>query len=116
LDDAELAMAYGAASAVCVPSLYEGFGLPALEALACGAPLLASNRASLPEVVGQAGLLSEPEPEALAQALSQVLNDADLSERLRAEGPLQATLFTWEKAAQITLDAYRKVGQGKKPQ
>lgn len=116
LNDAELAMAYGAASAVCIPSLYEGFGLPALEALACGAPLVASNRASLPEVVGQAGLLTEPEPEALAQGLSRVLHDADLGKRLRGEGPRQADRFTWDKAAQITLDAYRKVVQGRKPQ
>ncbi len=116
LDDAELAMAYGAASAVCIPSLYEGFGLPALEALACGAPLVTTDRASLPEVVGQAGRLAEPEPEPLAQALTQVLGDDALSERLRAAGPEQAARFTWTKAAEKTLDAYRKVAQGKLPQ
>jgi glycosyltransferase involved in cell wall biosynthesis len=116
LDDAELAMAYAAASAVCIPSLYEGFGLPALEAMACGAPLVASNRASLPEVVGQAGLLAEPEPEALVQGLTLVLEDDDLKSRLRDEGPKQAARFTWAKAARITLDAYRKVAGGKAPQ
>ena len=116
LDDAELALAYAAASAVCIPSLYEGFGLPALEAMACGAPLVASNRASLPEVVGEAGLLAEPEPEALAQALSQALQDDALGARLRAAGPKQAARFSWSQAAQITLKAYRKVVQGKAPQ
>lgn len=116
LDDAELARVYAAASAVCIPSLYEGFGLPALEALACGAPLVASNRASLPEVVGQAGLLAEPKPQPLAQALNQVLQDDALRARLRAAGPKQAARFSWAQAAQITLKTYRKVVQGKAPQ
>ncbi|KMY67180.1 hypothetical protein AAU61_13615 [Desulfocarbo indianensis] len=112
LGDEELAQAYGAAQAVCVPSRYEGFGLPALEALACGAPLVASDRASLPEVVGEAGLLTPPEPEALAQALSRVLADGDLARRLRLAGPEQAARFTWAQAAQATLRVYRRVASG----
>jgi glycosyltransferase involved in cell wall biosynthesis len=115
LDDAELARAYGAATAVCIPSLYEGFGLPALEALACGAPLVVSNRASLPEVVGEAGLLSEPEPEPLAQALAKLLGDETLAQQFRAAGPVQAARFTWSQTARRTLGVYRRVAQGKAP-
>lgn len=116
LDDVELAKAYSAATAVCIPSLYEGFGLPALEALASGAPLVASNRASLPEVVGQAGMLAEPEPEPLAQALVKLLGDGALRAELRAAGPEQAKRFTWAKTAQTTLRVYRRLAEGKAPQ
>ncbi len=116
LEDADLARAYGAAQVVCIPSLYEGFGLPALEALACGAPLVASRCASLPEVVGQAGLLTEPEPQALAQALGRVLADQQLRRRLRRQGPEQAARFSWRRTAEATLEVYRRVARGEAPQ
>lgn len=109
LDDAGLAAAYGAATTVVIPSLYEGFGLPALEALACGAPLIASNRASLPEVVGKAALLTDPEPAALAQALGQLLADAGLRAKLAAAGPDQARRFTWSESARQALGVYHRV-------
>ena len=109
LEDAELATAYGLALAVAVPSLYEGFGLPALEALACGAPLLAAKRASLPEVVGEAGLLVEPDPESLAQGLRNLLVDSALAQRLRQAGPGQAAKFSWARTAKTTLATYRQV-------
>jgi alpha-1,3-rhamnosyl/mannosyltransferase len=109
LGDADMAAAYGAAAVVVVPSLYEGFGLPALEALACGAPVVASDRASLPEVVGEAGLLVEPEPEALAWAIRRVLEEEELAARLRAAGPQRARRFSWERTARITLATYRRV-------
>jgi glycosyltransferase involved in cell wall biosynthesis len=115
LEDRELALAYGAARAVVMPSLYEGFGLPALEALACGAPLIASNRASLPEVVGQAGLLVEPDPESLARGLRRVLGDEGLSARLAQAGPAQAARFTWHKAAATALAVFRGVVEGSWP-
>jgi glycosyltransferase involved in cell wall biosynthesis len=115
LEDEQLALAYAGAAAVCIPSLYEGFGLPALEALACGAPLVASNAASLPEVVGEAGLLAAPRPGPLAEALERVLADAELRRRLRAAGPERAAGFTWRAAARRTLEVYRRVGRGQKP-
>ena len=99
LEEPELAMAYGAAKVVAVPSLYEGFGLPALEAMACGAPVLAANRASLPEVVGEAGRLCEPDPDSLAAALGELLSDDVLRRRLAQAGPGRAAKFSW---------AYRK--------
>lgn len=107
LSDDFLAMAYGAAEAVCIPSLYEGFGLPALEALACGAPLVCSNAASLPEVVGTAGLSCEPTPECMAAELKRVLTQPETVQRLRHDGPAQAAKFTWGKAAKATLNAYK---------
>jgi glycosyltransferase involved in cell wall biosynthesis len=115
LEDAELARAYAGAAAVCIPSAYEGFGLPALEALACGAPLVASNAASLPEVVGEAGLLVEPRARPLARALERVLAEPELRRRLRAAGPRQAARFTWAAAARRTLEVYRRVARGNKP-
>ncbi len=115
LDDADLARAYGAASAVALPSLYEGFGLPALEALACGAPLLASRRASLPEVTGQAALLCEPEPEDLAGELGRLLADQALRQRLVLAGPAQAARFTWRQSAETTLEVYRRILDGPWP-
>ncbi len=115
LDDRQLAIAYGAARAVVIPSLYEGFGLPALEALACGAPLIASNRASLPEVVGQAGLLVEPEAESLARALGQVLADEGLRARLAQAGPGQAARFSWRRAASTALTVFRGITEGTWP-
>lgn len=113
LGGGELTLAYGAAEIMVMPSLYEGFGLPALEAMACGTPVVASNRASLPEVVGAAGLLSEPDPEALARAMASLLDDASLWERLAQEGPQQARRFTWQSTAQKTLEAYGQAAGGR---
>ncbi len=114
LGDRDLAHAYGAAAVVVVPSLYEGFGLPALEALACGAPLVSSNRASLPEVVGGAGLLCDPEPAALAREIARLLADAELARRLRRRGPGQAARFTWRESARRTLAVYQEILSGRR--
>ncbi|ADV85014.1 glycosyltransferase family 4 protein [Terriglobus saanensis] len=90
------------------PSLYEGFGLPALEALACGAPTITSNTSSLPEVVGKAALLVDPTSiEDLQAALERVLSSADLQGELRQAGPERASHFTWEKTASLTAQVYR---------
>jgi glycosyltransferase involved in cell wall biosynthesis len=109
LDDEKLRLAYGAAKAVVMPSLYEGFGLPALEAMASGAPVLASDQASLPEVVGQAGVLTRPEPEPLAQAVCNLLENPEEMKRLVKLGPEQAARFTWRKSAETALNALKTI-------
>ena len=93
------------------PSLHEGFGLPPLEAMACGTPVIASNRTSLPEVVGDAGLLVDPEPEALAAAIARLIGDADLRLALQARGLERAAGFSWKRTATETLQVYREVAR-----
>lgn len=98
--DADLPPLYSAAEAFAFPSLYEGFGLPPLEALACGTPTVVSNVSSLPEVVGDAALQVAPtDVDALAAALARLLHDEPLRARLRDAGPRQASRFTWPAAA-----------------
>jgi glycosyltransferase involved in cell wall biosynthesis len=106
----EMRALYAAAALFVLPSLYEGFGLPILEAMACGTPVIAANTSSLPEVVGEAGLLVPPgDPEALAGAMARVLDDADLAADLRQRGLRRAKGFTWEATAAKTLAVYRAV-------
>ena len=96
------------AAAVAYPSHEEGFGLPALEALACGAPLVTSAESPMAEVAGPAALLVPPgNPGALAWALNRVLTDPEVAGRLRREGPKSAAPYTWEASARLHLDAYR---------
>ncbi|MCX7840979.1 MAG: glycosyltransferase family 4 protein [Anaerolineae bacterium] len=106
----ELVYLYNAASLFVLPSFYEGFGLPPLEAMACGTPVIVSNVSSLPEVVGDAALLVAPDDvEGLAVAMSRVLTDSALREELRIKGLKRAQTFSWERAARETLAVYRKV-------
>jgi glycosyltransferase involved in cell wall biosynthesis len=92
------------------PSFYEGFGLPPLEAMACGTPVVVSDAASLPEVVGEAGLtVPAADTAALADALERALLDDDLRARLRADGLARAATFTWSAAAEALLAVYRQV-------
>jgi glycosyltransferase involved in cell wall biosynthesis len=108
--DADLPALYSAATLFIYPSLYEGFGLPLLEAMACGTPVIASNRSALPEVVGQAGLLVDPfDIEAITGALSTVLADEALQQRLSEAGRHQAARFTWDKMAAELVKLYQKV-------
>jgi len=100
----DLAGLYSGAAAFVFPSLYEGFGLPVLEAMACGTPVVCSNTSSLPEVAGQAALLVNPEDTpALASALARLLADDGLRARLAAQGLEQVRQFSWARAAQQTL-------------
>jgi glycosyltransferase involved in cell wall biosynthesis len=112
-DDASLVALYSAADVFVYPSLYEGFGIPPLEALACGAPVACSNTSSLPEVVGEAALTFDPlEPEQMAEAIWSILSDDALRADLRRKGPARAALFAWERAAEETVQVYRQVARG----
>ena len=109
----DLPLCYNAASVFVYPSLYEGLGLPPLEALACGTPVVASNASSLPEALGDAALLVDPrDPAALAGALAAALADEPLRGRLRAAGFAQARRFSWRRMAEQTLAVYHGVRQG----
>lgn len=108
----ELVYLYNGARVYAHPALYEGFGLPPLEAMACGTPTIVSNVSSLPEVVGDAALLVEPtDVEAWTTALHRLLTDDTLWNELRQKGLERAKKFSWERAARDTLNVYRKVVQ-----
>lgn len=108
--DEDLPALYGAADVFVFPSLFEGFGLPVLEAMACATPVVCSNASSLPEVAGDAALLIDPhDTAALAAALQRVLTDAGLQAKLVALGLAQARRFTWQETARQTLAVYKQV-------
>jgi glycosyltransferase involved in cell wall biosynthesis len=111
-----LTLLYQGATALVIPSLWEGFGLPALEAMACGTPVVAANRGGLPEVVGDAGVLVEPtNVDALRTALYNLHVDLRLRAALRAAGLARARAFSWRHAAEATVGVYREalaVGPG----
>jgi glycosyltransferase involved in cell wall biosynthesis len=103
----DLAPLYSGAVAFVYPSLYEGFGLPALEAMACGTPVITSNTTSLPEVAGDAAVLVSPtDPDELCDAMTTVLLDQSLRGELRARGRARATQFSWKRCADITAEVY----------
>lgn len=107
--DVDLPLLYSAAEVFAYPSLYEGFGLPPLEAMACGTPVVVSNASSLPEVVGDAGLLVDPQdPEALARSMVKVVDDPGLRADLTKRGIERAGLFSWQKTAVETIAVYRE--------
>jgi glycosyltransferase involved in cell wall biosynthesis len=113
IEEEELPLWYAAATVFVFPSIYEGFGMPPLEAMACGTPVITSNSSSLPEVVGDAGITLPPhDPAGFAEALDRVLRDADLRQDLRERGLVQATRFSWRTTAERTLAAYRAVVAG----
>jgi glycosyltransferase involved in cell wall biosynthesis len=108
----DLVALYNAADLFVYPSLFEGFGLPPLEALACGTPVIAANTAALPEVVGEAGVLVDPrEVDGLAAAMARVLGDEALRQRLRVQGPERAARFSWDATARTIVDAYRRAAK-----
>jgi alpha-1,3-rhamnosyl/mannosyltransferase len=108
--EADLPALYSGAEVFAFPSRYEGFGLPALEALACGAPVLCCDTSSLPEVVGAAALRVGTSPVALADGLARLMGDSELRAHLRAAGPARAAQFSWRQTAVATLAAYERAG------
>ena len=109
LSDEEVEGLWGVANAFVYPSLYEGFGLPVLEAMARGVPVACSNASSLPEVAGDAALLFDPHNEAaIAAAIECLLTDRAEAERLRALGLERVRQFSWERTARLTLESYRR--------
>jgi len=103
---------YSGATAFLFPSLYEGFGMPVLEAMACGTPVITSNTSSLPEVAGDAALLVDPTSiDAIAEAMVRLTNDPNLRQELSRKGRQRAGQFSWEASAIQTLDIYQKVSR-----
>jgi len=107
VDDSDLPALYAAADAFLFPTLMEGFGLPVLEAMAMGTPVLTSNTSSLPEVAGDAALLVDPTDEsAIATGISALAADGSLRARLRDAGLARAAQFSWQRTAELTRTVY----------
>jgi glycosyltransferase involved in cell wall biosynthesis len=110
VDDADLPALYRNAALFAFPSLYEGFGFPVLEAMACGVPVVCSNASSLPEVAGDAALLIAPsDTDGLAAAMARALEDADLRRDMVARGFVHVAQFTWERAARQLLAVFDSI-------
>ncbi len=108
--DSDLPALYSAACLFVYPSLYEGFGIPVLEAMACGAPVVASNQSALPEVVGEAGLLVDPyNVNELAAAMTRLLHETELRQQFSQAGPARAAQFTWTGMATQLLELYQSL-------
>lgn len=109
--EAELVAAYAAADVFCFPSLYEGFGLPVLEAMAAGVPTVVSNTSALPEAAGQAGLGLDPhDPDAWADTLQAILVDSKFANEMRSAGLARSRQFSWANTATLVLRALREAG------
>jgi glycosyltransferase involved in cell wall biosynthesis len=110
VSDEYLVKLYNGAEIFVYPSLYEGFGLPPLEAMACGCPVITSNTSSLPEVVGDAGIMIDPfDVDSLTESMHKILTDNDLKKELSRKSLERAKLFTWKKTADQTLEVYEDV-------
>lgn len=110
VDEKELAALYSLASVYCQPSLYEGFGVPLLEAMACGCPVVTSNVSSLPEIVGKAAILVDPEnPENISRGLLEMIRDKKIRDKYIKLGFERIKMFSWEKTAEETINVYEKV-------
>lgn len=112
VEDADLLRLYNACDCFVFPSFYEGFGIPILEAMACGRAVASANTSSMPEVADSAGILFDPQSKAeIVRAMADILLDAGLRARLERLGQQRATQFTWNRTAQRTLDLYRDVAE-----
>lgn len=112
VDQVDLPVFYNAADAFVYPSLYEGFGLPPLEAMNCGTPVITSNTTSIPEVVGDAGLLINPyDISSLTDSIGKLINNESLRNELSKKGLERSKEFTWRKTAKKTLQAYTKIAE-----
>jgi glycosyltransferase involved in cell wall biosynthesis len=110
IEETDLRVLYSAAKLFVYPSIYEGFGLPPLEAMACGAPVITSNTSALPEVVGDAATVIDPhDSEELCQAMRMVLGNSSRRSKMRQQGLERAKRFSWERAARETLAVYREI-------
>jgi len=113
LDPSELPAVYNLALVLAHPAWYEGFGLPPLEAMACGTPVIVSDTSSLPEVVGDAAIVVDAgSPEAWRRALEEVSGDADVAADLRRRGILRAAEFSWTRSAELTWRVFDKALKG----
>lgn len=105
-----LSALYAGATLLIIPSFHEGFGMPALEAMACGTPAVVTNRGSVPEVIGDAAVYLDPtEPETIVEAVLSLLNDTDRYQEFRRRGLERSSQYTWQRTAQIALDVYRSL-------
>lgn len=110
VSDEELVAIYNLADVFVYPSFYEGFGIPPLEAMACGTPVITSNTSSLPEVVGEGGIMLDPsDTRAWASSICRVLRDESLRSKMVLNGLLQAKKFSWERTARETLKVFEEV-------
>jgi glycosyltransferase involved in cell wall biosynthesis len=105
-----LVVLYNAATLFVMPSIYEGFGLPVLEAMSCGCPAIASRGGSLVEVVGEAGRYVDPyDVDSISRGIGEVFDNSTLREELIRKGTMQSKKFTWNKTASKTIDVYKSV-------
>jgi len=109
-NDQDLSLFYSGAELLVAPSLYEGFGLPVLEAMACGCPILIGNQGALPEIAGNAGFVVNPyDIHAIKEGIREILNHQDLRQDLKERGLKQAKQYSWEKTARIVLETYNSL-------
>lgn len=111
-EEGDIPVLYSGATALTFPSLYEGFGFPPLEAMSCGTPVISSNTSSLPEVIGEAGILIPPKKEKIwAEQMVKVSRDEKLAKDLSEKGLIQAKKFSWEKTAKEVLGVYEEINE-----
>ena len=110
VDEPELPLFYAGALCYCIPSLSEGFGLPPLEAMACGTPVISSDVSAMPEILGDAPLYFDPyNIDSIAKAMTKIVSDEKLRKELSKKGLEQAKKYSWDKTGEMTLEVYKEV-------